>query len=84
MRDIFDRFVIGIECVGIEGVEVQVNYPTIILKGDRDHLTTFVSEILLWSRDIDYITNSIDYFDMALDFEGGYVVFFAKSKKSSI
>ena len=60
------------------GIEIKQDFPAIIVEGNRDNLTKFFAGVLEWDRDVDYITHSLDLFEIALDLEQGYISFFMK------
>lgn len=60
------------------GIEIKQDFPAIVVEGNRDNLTKFFTGVLEWDRDVDYITHSLDLFEIALDLEQGYISFFMK------
>lgn len=60
------------------GVEVKPDFPAIVVEGSRDNLIKFFTGVLEWDRDVDYMTHSLDLFEIALDLEQGYISFFMK------
>lgn len=60
------------------GVEVKSDFPSIVVKGSRENLIKFFNGVLEWDRDVDYITHSLDLFEITIDFEQGYISFFLK------
>lgn len=60
------------------GVEIKSDFPAIVIEGSRENLIKFFNGVLEWDRDVDYMIHSIDMFEIAIDFEQGYISFFLK------
>lgn len=61
------------------GIEIKQDFPAIVIEGTRENLIKFFNGVLEWDRDVDMI-HSIDMFEIAIDFEQGYISFFLKSE----
>lgn len=60
------------------GIEIKQDFPAIVVEGSRDKLLEFFTEVLEWDYNVDYMTHSIDLFEIAMDLEQGYISFFMK------
>lgn len=60
------------------GVEIKSDFPAIVIEGSRENLIKFFNGVLEWDRDVDHMIHSIDMFEIAIDFEQGYISFFLK------
>ena len=80
MKDIYDRLHYALEDLNIWGLEIKSETPAIVVEGKREALMWILKELFDWDRDIDYITHTINYFEIVVDFEQNYIVFFLKSE----
>lgn len=80
--DLFNHFVDEVSDMIGQGdaVEIKQEFPAFVVEGDRDDMYTLMSNIMLWSRDVDYHSNTIDAFEIAMDFENSYISFFMKPR----
>lgn len=78
MKDIYDRLHYTLEDLNIWGLEIKSETPTIVVEGKREALMWILKELFDWDRDVDYITHTINYFEIVVDFEQNYIVFFLK------
>ena len=79
-REVFNHFVDEVSGMyrADADIEIKQDFPAFIIEGHRNDMYTLMSDILLWARDTDYQSNTIDAFEISMDFEVGYISFFMK------
>lgn len=66
--------------INIWDVKIDRNDPEIKLTGTKEQLVWLFKEILAWERDCDYITKSLDKFEIEIDLQDNFIIFTVKEE----
>lgn len=66
--------------INIWDVKIDRDDPEIKLTGAKEQLIWLFKEILAWERDCDYITKSLDKFEIEIDLQGNFIIFTVKEE----
>lgn len=78
--EIYNHLFNTINDLNIWNIQVDKENFSIILRGTKAQLIYIFKEILDWERDCDYITQSLDYFDIKIDLQHSVIKFILKEE----
>lgn len=70
----------AINDINIWDVKIDRNDPEIKLIGTKEQLIWLFKEITAWERDCDYITKSLDKFEIEIDLQYNFITFILKEE----
>lgn len=70
----------AINDINIWDVKIDRNDPQIKLIGTKEQLIWLFKEIIAWERDCDYITKSLDKFNIEIDLQNNFILFSLKEE----